>query len=770
MKLSEVRIRQTALGQVLLVTDQQARHNSWGRAIDAIALELATQELATTTSDSAKDAKALLSSDPSFEAVLIDWDLGGSGGTEAGAVLASARKRNSKRPIFLLLESGSAAGLPLDVMRLVDEVIYLLEDTPTFVAGRIAAAANRYSAGIIPSMFGDLMRFNQVHEYSWHTPGHTGGTAFLKTAVGRAFHNYFGENLFRSDLSISVGELGSLLDHSGSIGESERYISKVFGSDRSYTVTNGSSTSNRIIYMASVTVGDIALCDRNCHKSVEQALTMTGAIPAYLLPERNYLGIIGPILPQRLTKDAIAQLLAENTLIEGSGQRLVRHATITNSTYDGICYNSRRLVELLSPSVDRLHFDEAWYGYARFHAMYKDRYGMYGNAADYPDDAPTVFTTQSTHKLLAALSQASYIHVRDGRNSVSHDRFNEAFMMHASTSPLYTIIASNEVAAAMMDEAGPQLMDEAIGEAIDFRQMVMRFRREQEAENGWFFSTWNPDTVVAAGGDTVTFAEADPAWLAQQPHCWVLHPNESWHGYGDIEEGYALLDPIKVSVVTPGVNRDGSVADTGIPACVLVAYLDAKGIVNEKSNDFSVLFLFSIGVTRGKWGTLLNTLLGFKRDYDANTPMAEVLPASLAASPQRYTGLGLKDLCNAMFVHIKATDQISLQARAYGDLPTPDMHPQRAYQHLVHNEIEQIGLDALAGRTLATGIVPYPPGIPLIMPGENAGPADGPIIGYLAALQAFDRAFPGFGHDTHGVEVINGDYRLYVLKNKETAR
>ena len=150
--------------------------------------------------------------------------------------------------------------------------------------------------------------------------------------------------------------------------------------------------------------------------------------------------------------------------------------------------------------------------------------------------------------------------------------------------------------------------------------------------------------------------------------------------------------------------------------------------------------------------------------------MAEVLPASLAASPQRYAGMGLKDLCNAMFVHIKATDQISLQARAYGDLPTPDMHPQRAYQHLVHNEIEQIGLDALAGRTLATGIVPYPPGIPLIMPGENAGPADGPIIGYLAALQAFDRAFPGFGHDTHGVEVINGDYRLYVLKNKETAR
>jgi lysine decarboxylase/arginine decarboxylase len=750
---------------ILLVCDRHVAGDAIERSISAIAGELADLLVEVRASTDASDATSLLATDPSFEAVLVDWRLAGNNdGQAATQVITAARERNAKRPIFLLRERGSAAGLPLEIMSRIDEVIWLLEDTPRFIAGRIVAAAERYRSRLIPPMFGDLMRFNDVHEYSWHTPGHTGGTAFLKTAVGRAFFDYFGENLFRSDLSISVGELGSLLDHSGSIGASERYISGVFGSHRSYTVTNGSSTSNRIIYMASVTAGDIALCDRNCHKSVEQALTMTGAIPAYLLPERNYLGIIGPIRPERLEPAAITKLIADTPLAAGAVGRRARHATVTNSTYDGICYSARRLVELLSPSVDRLHFDEAWYGYARFHPLYKDRYGMYGAAADYPVDAPTVFTTQSTHKLLAALSQASYIHVRDGRSSVSHDRFNEAFMMHASTSPLYSIIASNEVSAAMMDEAGPQLMREAIGEAIDFRQMVGRFRREEAAKGSWFFSTWNADRVTAADGRVVDFDTADPAWLAEDPGCWVLHPNEDWHGYGKIEDGYALLDPIKVSVVSPGVDRDGTMADNGIPAAVLVAYLDAKGIVNEKSTDFTVLFLFSIGVTRGKWGTLLNALLEFKRDYDANAPLADVLPAVLTGAPERYAGMGLKDLSDAMFRQMKATGQTALQSRAYARLPVADMHPQRAYQHLVHDEVEQVPLSGLANRTLATGIVPYPPGIPLLMPGENAGAADGPVIGYLEALQAFDRLFPGFTHDTHGVEVVGGDYRVYVLK------
>ena len=335
------------------------------------------------------------------------------------------------------------------------------------------------------------------YEYSWHTPGHAGGTAFLKHPAGRAFFEFFGEELFRSDLSISVGELGSLLDHSGPIGESERYAARVFGADRTYYVTNGSSTSNRVILMASVTRDQIALCDRNCHKSVEHAMTLTGAIPTYLMPSRNYLGLIGPIHPERLDPAAIAKSIADNALVKEGVDRKPVHAVVTNSTYDGLCYHIEQVEALLGKSVDRLHFDEAWYGYARFNPIYAKRFAMHGDPGQSRADRPTLFATQSTHKLLAALSQASYIHIRDGRRPIDHARFNEAFMMHASTSPQYAIIASNDIAAAMMDgPSGEALTGESIREAVAFRQTLARLNAEFQAKGDWFFNAWQPDTVT----------------------------------------------------------------------------------------------------------------------------------------------------------------------------------------------------------------------------------------------------------------------------------
>ena len=309
----------------------------------------------------------------------------------------------------------------------------------------------------------------------------------MKSPVGRAFFDYFGENLFRSDLSISVGELGSLLDHSGPIGESEKYTARVFGAHRTYHVTNGSSTSNRVIMTASVTRGQVALCDRNAHKSVEHAITMSGAVPTYMMPTRNQYGIIGPILPENLTPQAIRASIRANPLVKDGMDAAPVHAIVTNSTYDGLCYNVRRVEELLGRSVDRLHFDEAWYGYARFNPLYEDRYAMHGDPSEHTDDKPSVFATQSTHKLLAALSQASMIHVRDGRNPIEHNRFNEAFMMHASTSPQYAIIASNDVSAAMMDGPGGEtLTGESIREAVAFRRLIARLNADYAEQGEWF--------------------------------------------------------------------------------------------------------------------------------------------------------------------------------------------------------------------------------------------------------------------------------------------
>jgi arginine/lysine/ornithine decarboxylase len=376
-------------------------------------------------------------------------------------------------------------------------------------------------------------------------------------------------------------------------------------------------------------------------------MTMTGAIPVYLRPSRNRYGIIGPIYPERLTGEAIASSVKENPLVKGD--RAPVHAVITNSTYDGLCYNVRRVVELLSPTVDRLHFDEAWYGYARFNPLYKDRFAMYGEAGAYPPDAPTVFATQSTHKLLAALSQASMIHIREGRNAIPHARFNESFMMHASTSPQYAIIASNDVSAAMMEGPGGRaLTAESIAEAVAFRQMISRTRSDFAAGGEWFFDCWQPREV-----DGVPFHDADPCALETDPAAWVLRPGEVWHGFNDLEDDFCMLDPIKVSVVTPGVKDEGGLEESGIPAPVLTSYLDRHGIVVEKTGDFTILFLFSIGVTKGKWGALLNALLDFKRDYDANMPLRRAIPSLAEDYPANYGGIGLKDLCDSMFASMK---------------------------------------------------------------------------------------------------------------------
>jgi arginine decarboxylase len=750
--------------RALVVDDELGTPTAEGRAARALVEELQGRAIEVVEAASAEDGHSVIVSDSAIHAILMDWTLGDDKGhARARSLLKFVRSRNDKIPIFLMAERGEAASIPIDVMSMVDEYVWTLEDTAAFVGGRVAAAIRRYLEVMLPPLASALMKFAQEYEYSWHTPGHTGGTAFLKSPVGRVFFDYFGENLLRSDLSISVGDLGSLLDHTGPIGEHEKYAARVFGAHRTYCVTNGTSTSNRVIFMAAVARDQIALCDRNCHKSIEHSLVMTGAIPTYFVPLRNRYGIIGPIPPERLKKEAIKAAIKANPLVGTGIETRPVYSVVTNSTYDGLCYNARRVEELLDPSVDRIHFDEAWYAYARFNQIYRDRHAMHGDPKDHK--GPTVFATHSTHKLLAALSQASLLHIRDGRSPIPHARFNESFMMHASTSPLYTIIVSNDVTAAMMEgPGGIALTNESIEEAVAFRQTMGRVHRQFAQKKDWFFGTWNADKVKdGKGGKKVAFCDASPELLATEPDAWVLHPGDNWHGFGNLEDGFCMLDPIKVSIVTPGVADKGGLDKRGIPATLVTAYLHRRGVEVEKTTDFTILFLFSIGITKGKWGTLLNALLDFKTDYDRNAPLAEVLPHLVSASPEVYGGLGLRDLADQMFAQLKESKQTQWLAEAFSTLPVPVMTPNAAYQYLVKDQIEHVPLDKLADRILATSVVPYPPGIPMLMPGEATGAANGPYLSYLRALASWDHRFPGFGHDTHGVENRGGVYYVQCL-------
>ncbi len=721
------------------------------------------------------DARAAYSNLPSVDCILINWNLGGDTAKkhkETMQLIKEIRNRNEDIPIFLMAEptSETPASLTVDMIREINEYIYVMEDTPEFIAGRIRAAAKRYQDRLLPPFFGELVKFSEDFEYSWHTPGHAGGTAFRKSPAGRLFHSFFGEQLFRSDLSISVGELGSLLDHSGPVGEAERYAAKVFGADMTYFVTNGTSTANKIVYFGRVTKDDIVMVDRNCHKSAEHALTMTHSVAVYLIPTRNRYGIIGPIPPEEMTQKTIKAKIAACPLTKNLPDKKPVHAVITNSTYDGLCYHAKEVEALLGKSVDSIHFDEAWYAYARFNPIYKDRFAMRDGAKD--KNGPTVFATQSTHKLLAALSQASMIHIRNGRVPVDHCRFNEGFMMHSSTSPLYTIIASLDVSSKMMDGAsGRQLTTESIEEAVRFRRIMARVEREigtGKTKTDWWFPMWQPATITdPKTKKKIAFADASLDTLRDNPSCWTLHPKEKWHGFEGLPDNYCMLDPIKVTILMPGVNDDGTLAKWGIPAAVVVKFLDTRGIINEKSGDYSILFLFSIGITKGKWGTLITELFEFKRLYDENVPLEEVFSDLTTKWPERYGGMTLADLVAEMHAFKKDHRMCELLQQAFSLLPEPATTYADAYRKLVKNEVEQIPIAKAGNRIVATGIVPYPPGIPLLAPGERTGGQKEPVLQYLIAMQDFDKRFPGFEHDTHGIENVNGEYMMNCIVEKK---
>ena len=654
-----------------------------------------------------------------------------------------ARVRAPHLPIFALGEQVTLENAPADAMSELNQlrgILYLFEDTVPFLARQVARAAHNYLDGLLPPFFKALVQHTAQSNYSWHTPGHGGGVAYRKSPVGQAFHQFFGENTLRSDLSVSVPELGSLLDHTGPLAAAEARAARNFGADHTFFVINGTSTANKIVWHSMVGRDDLVLVDRNCHKSVLHAIIMTGAIPLYLCPERNELGIIGPIPLSEFSREAIQAKIEANPLAAGREPR-VKMAVVTNSTYDGLCYNAEMIKQVLGNSVEVLHFDEAWYAYAAFHEFFAGRYAM-GTLRS--ADSPLVFSTHSTHKLLAAFSQASMIHVQDGgARQLDRDRFNEAFMMHISTSPQYSILASLDVSSAMMEgPAGRSLLQEMFDEALSFRRALANLR-EHLADDDWWFSIWQPPQV----GGIHRVATED----------WLLQPQAEWHGFGDVSEDYVLLDPIKVTLVMPGLDAGGSLGEHGIPAAVVSKFLWERGLVVEKTGLYSFLVLFSMGITKGKWSTLLTELLEFKRNYDANTALLQSLPCVAQLDPLRYHGMGLRDLCEQLHECYRANATAKQLKRLYTRLPEVVMKPGDAYDKLVRGEVEAVPIERLIGRVAAVMLVPYPPGIPLIMPGERFTESTRSIIDYLGFARAFDRGFPGFVADVHGLQHEVGD-------------
>jgi arginine decarboxylase len=737
---------------IIIIDEDFRSENASGLGIRALAEAIEKEGMEVLGVTSYGDLTSFAQQQSRASAFLLsidDEEFGGGSKEETEAALktlrafvAELRFRNADIPIYLYGETRTSRHIPNDVLRELHGFIHMHEDTPEFVARHIIREAKSYLDSLAPPFFRALTHYAQDGSYSWHCPGHSGGVAFLKSPVGQMFHQFFGENMLRADVCNAVDELGQLLDHTGPVAASERNAARIFNADHLYFVTNGTSTSNKIVWHSMVAPGDIVVVDRNCHKSNLHAIMMTGAIPVFLMPTRNHYGIIGPIPKAEFEMANIQKKIDANPFITDKTKK-PRILTLTQSTYDGVVYNVEMLKEMLDGKIDALHFDEAWLPHAAFHDFYKSMHAIGRNRPRAKDSM--IFSTQSTHKLLAGLSQASQILVRESETrKLNSHMFNEAYLMHTSTSPQYAIIASCDVAAAMMEPpGGTALVEESIAEALDFRRAMKKV--DDEFGKDWWFKVWGPDNLAEEG-----IGSRDD---------WVLKASDKWHGFGKLAAGFNMLDPIKATIITPGLNLNGNFDESGIPAAMVTKYLSEHGVIVEKCGLYSFFIMFTIGITKGRWNTLLTALQQFKDDYDKNAPMWRILPEFAAKNPQ-YERTGLRDLCQQIHDTYKKHNVAKMTTEMYLSDMQPAMKPSDAFAKMAHDEIERVSIDDLEGRITAVLLTPYPPGIPLLIPGERFNKT---IVDYLKFARDFNKQFPGFETDIHGlVAEKNGEVKYYV--------
>jgi lysine decarboxylase len=658
------------------------------------------------------DAYEVSRLNPRIVTILYDWDDFGLN------ELHHFSDHSKLLPIFALTNKHAAIDIQLSDFDFEFDFIQYDESFTRGSADRILRAIKKYKQAILPPFTRALMHYVRELNYTFCTPGHLGGAAFQKTATGAAFYDFLGPNIFLSDLSISIEELGSLLDHSGPQREAEEFIATTFGSSRSLIVTNGTSTSNKIVGMYSATSGDTVIIDRNCHKSLAHFLMMVDVIPIYLKPVRNAYGILGGIPESEYTEKAIRNKIADHP----DASTWPTYAVITNSTYDGILYNVEKIQ--MSLKVKHLHFDSAWVPYTKFHPIYAGKFGM----SLTPKKDQVIFETQSTHKLLAAFSQSSMIHIKGEYNE---HILNENYMMHTSTSPFYPLVASCEVSAAMMNGTqGYDLINETIQLALDFRSEIKQLRQQSL---DWYFDVWQPIGSI-------------------KKDCFPLDPSAQWHGFKHLDKDHLFLDPIKVTVLLPGIKND-ELDEWGIPAIIVEKFLASHGIIVEKTGPYSMLFLFSIGITRAKSMTLLVALNKFKQLYDRDELVKNALPQLYQEHPEFYEKMSIQTLAHLIHRLMQKHNLPKAMYHAFDTLPKIVMTPHRAYQKLIRQEIKHVPLKKLKGETSAVMILPYPPGVPLVMPGEQITDECESILDFLLMLDDIGQALPGFETMIHGVEI-----------------
>ncbi|MFO1039360.1 MAG: Orn/Lys/Arg decarboxylase N-terminal domain-containing protein [Geminicoccaceae bacterium] len=758
------------LFRLLIVDPAYGKPTAAGRTMETIVAAIRAEGFMIDNAETADEGIIHIAKDSSIGCVLVACrnaaDL-----PDVRRIVRELERHGLGTPIFLIASQLHISEVDADLLARTRGQIFVDEDIPEFMAKTVCRHFREHVESYKTPFFGRLVDYTEVGHDLWTCPGHQGGVFYRKSPIGNVFVDYLGEAVFRMDIDNSVLEMGDLLIHEGPALEAQEQAAQIFGADRTYFVLNGTSSSNKVVAGALLAPGDLVLFDRNNHKSQHHgALVLSGAIPIHLPSDRNAYGLIGPIDEATLNEADLRARIRDNPLVKDPDAwkkpRPFRLAIIQSCSYDGTIYNARTIVDRIGHLCEYILFDEAWAAFMKFHPVYRDRYGT--GLDDLDAEAPGIYVTQSTHKQLAGFSQASQIHVKDAhlgdqKRRVPHRRFNESFLLHASTSPFYPLFASLDVGAQMMrGKNGEFLWDEAIRMGVDLRKQLRRLAKsfaEKGGETAWFFDPFVPDRVDIFGSPHHDDVQGVP-WeslptdvLAVEPQCWLMREGAAWHGYTGIQGDFAMTDPCKLTLLMPGFDRKtGEFLDHGIPAPVIAECLREWGIVCEKNDLYSILFLITPGLERSKGGALLSGLMAVKDAYDRNERVEVLMPAKVAAQP-RYRGMRVKELCQDLHGFFRSRDLPRLQREQFelDKLPEPAITAREAQAAMAANRVDYVPIDEVMGRISATLTVVYPPGIGVMVPGERYSDRTAAQIAYFKMFEAQDNLFPGFQNEVQGV-------------------
>lgn len=589
----------------------------------------------------------------------------------------------------------------------------------------------------LPPFTKALLDFAKEARDDFCTPGHHSGALFEEIPEGRTFVSSLGEGAFTADISDSSSVIGDPSAHEGVSGEAEALAASVYGSDRCFFVLGGTSASNRIAISALVSEGDLILFDRNNHKSASQAaLAAAGGFPVYLASERNESGIIGGLTEETLDPARLREKAAKLSPDAGKKQRPYRLACLQLSTYDGLFLNAREILRRIGPLCDYILFDGAWAGYENFLPL------LQGSAVlTFPltKDDPGILVTQSVHKQLAGFSMTSQLHKKDSHlrgmaRYLEDDVLQAAYLMHISTSPYYPLLAGLEMNAYLHQKKGRELWQKAAITATELKKSILKHCR--------LLRPFTALMVRAASWEAHPTKEilSDPAFFA-------ISPKDSWHGFSHIAENLYLTDPCKVLLTTGP-----------LPAPLLSHWLERRHVTVEKSDFHTLLFLIEPSDRQEKCERLLSLFEECETAYEANAPMSSFAP-DVTCLP----GEGLKDysLRCMDFLEKEQASRLSQTLFAENHFPKAALTGRSAHQAFLKGARERVPLPKAKGRVSLEMILPYPPGITVLEPGEVWTDE---VVSYFLFLQKYKSAFPDFSPEILGVHGNGNDAYVWVLK------